>query len=136
MVRFAAGMRARVGLESARFIENFPAARPRALDVHFFIAVRSLMRRQRVAAVVTLAATFVLANIRRVALIVRFHMQFQCPLRLKFFATVRYLANNPVWTTMQFLVAPQIVDSGETTVATLHLAHMILALQMRLLMSF
>lgn len=62
-------------------------------------------------------------------------MQFQCPLRLKLLAAVRYLANNPVRTTMQFLVAPQIIDGGKATVATLHLAHMILALQMRLLVS-
>lgn len=34
---------------------------------------------------------------------------------------------------MQFCVAPQVVNRGESAIATFHLAHVILALQMRLL---
>lgn len=94
------------------------------------------MRRQCIATVITFAATLMLTHVRCMALVMRLHVQLQCSFRLKLLAAVWHLANDPIRTTVQFRVAPQIVDSSETTIAAFHLADVILALQMRLLVSF
>lgn len=134
-IGFAAGVRASVRLESAGLVEELAAAGPGAPDVRLLVVVAPLVRGQGVAAVVPLAASLLLADVRGVALVVRLHVQLQCALGRELLRTVGHVAVELVWPHVKLLVTPQVIDGGESSIAALHLADKVLALEVSLLVT-
>lgn len=72
------------------------------------------------------------ANVRGVTLVVGLHVKLESALRLELFLAVQDLARDATRATVKFLMAPKVVDRGESPLAAEDFAGEVFSLQMGL----